>query len=86
MAKTRRSVPDTTEGDEAQVGAKLGTNLTRETFEEHWRKIRTLKREFDEANGRYRAAKARGGARGQQGKQTDQPMHQLRLGAVGKAW
>ena len=57
MAKTRRSVPDTTQGDDAQVGAKLGANLTRETFEEHWRKIRTLKRELDEANGRYRAAK-----------------------------
>ena len=42
---------------DAAAGTSLGSNLTRETFQEHWRTIKTLKRELDEANGRYRAAR-----------------------------
>lgn len=46
-----------TDAADAAAGASLGSNLSRETFQEHWRKIKTLKRELDEANGRYRAAR-----------------------------
>lgn len=40
-----------------RVGAAVGLNLTRDTFEECFRKIRTAKREADEARGRYQAAR-----------------------------
>lgn len=42
---------------EQRVGAHVGLNLTRDTFEECFRKIRTAKREADEARGRYQAAR-----------------------------
>ncbi len=42
---------------EERVGAHVGLNLTRDTFAECFRKIRTAKREADEARGRYQAAR-----------------------------
>jgi hypothetical protein len=59
MPRNRRDADTTiSEGDGAEgVPAASLSNLTPETFQEHYRNIRKLKRVLDEANGEYRAAR-----------------------------